>query len=72
MVAAYLLASVISIFFSEPAQKIIEFNVNNLDCIQGNTGTFKMLLRPEWGGIGAGRIEVCDFERFHFIDCVKN
>lgn len=70
MVAAYLFASAISFLFSEPQQKIIEFNVSNLDCVQGNSGTFKMLLRPDWGGIGASRIEVRDFDRF-ILDCIK-
>ena len=67
MVAIILLASAISLLFSETQSKIIEFHVDNLDCTQGNVGTFKMLLRPDWAPIGEKRIEVRNFEHFYNV-----
>lgn len=37
--------------------QIVEFTINNLEGIEGNTGTFKLKLRPDWAPTGVGRFE---------------
>lgn len=43
------------------AGRIVELTVANLEGIEGNTGTIKIQLRPEWAPRGAKRFEVCIF-----------
>ena len=39
----------------EGSGSIVEFQVDNLDGVEGNTGTIKIQLRPEWAPLGALR-----------------
>ena len=44
--------------------KIVEFSVANLGGVAGETGTFKIQLRPEWAPRGAQRFEVRWWEKW--------
>ncbi|EJK74788.1 hypothetical protein THAOC_03515, partial [Thalassiosira oceanica] len=48
--------------------RLIEFTVENLDGVPGETGTFIVLTRPDWAPIGAGRFETLVGEGF-FEEC---
>ncbi|EJK61708.1 hypothetical protein THAOC_17756, partial [Thalassiosira oceanica] len=48
--------------------RMIEFTVENLDGVPGETGTFIVLTRPDWAPIGAGRFETLVSEGF-FEEC---
>lgn len=37
--------------------RIVEFTINNLEGVEGNTGTFKLKLRPDWAPRGVNRFE---------------
>ena len=39
--------------------KLIEFQVSNLDGVEGNTGTFVIRTKPSWAPKGVQRFEVC-------------
>jgi hypothetical protein len=50
--------------------RIVELTVANLDGIEGNTGTIKLQLRPEWAPRGVKRFEVCMkvvFVQHHYL-----
>ena len=42
------------------AGRIVELTVANLDGIEGNSGTIKIQLQPEWAPRGVRRFEVCE------------
>ena len=47
--------------------RIVTFTIDNLDGIQGNTGTFQVQLQPKWAPRGVERFEVCVCVFFGFL-----
>lgn len=52
----------------EGGGRLIEFTVNNLDGVEGSTGSFVVQTRPEWAPLGAERFEALASNSF-FDNC---